>query len=445
MNMVDIILDKRYGKSLTDEQIHYWIDGITNKSIPDYQTSALLMAIVLNGMDDREMTTLTLAMAASGEQNDLSYVDGIPVDKHSTGGVGDKVTPLLLPLCATFGVQSVKLSGRGLGFTGGTVDKFESIEGFNIFVDVNDFPRLVKETGMVISGQTPDLAPADKILYALRDVTGTVDSIPLIASSIMSKKIAGGAKAIVLDVTCGQGAFMRTKEQAEELAKAMIKIGNLANRKTVAVITDMDQPLGRTCGNVLEMQEVCETFHGNGSADVVEVVCNLAAQMITLAGLNNGLEGDDLLLECAKRLTDGRAYEKYKELIRAQGGVLKDNGYPIYKEVPFEEMRVTAPVSGYISEIKADIIGKASVLLGAGRMVKTDNIDFGAGICFYAKVGAKVERGDVLCSLCRGSMASLAEDKLFEAMEMVIGAYVISDLKPEDRKPVISIIEPKLF
>lgn len=441
MNMVDIILDKRYGKSLSDEQIHFWIDGITNKSIPDYQTSALLMAIVLNGMDDREMTTLTLAMAASGEQNDLSYVEGIPVDKHSTGGVGDKVTPVLLPLCATFGVQSVKLSGRGLGFTGGTVDKFESIESFNVQVDVKDFPSLVKEHGMVISGQTPDLAPADKILYALRDVTGTVDSIPLIASSIMSKKIAGGAKVIVLDVTCGYGAFMKTPEQAEELANAMIRIGNLSGRKTVAVITDMNQPLGRTCGNVLEMQEVCEILHGKGSADVVDVICTLAAHMITLAECNNGMSTDEVKLECAKRLADGTAWEKFQELITAQGGMLKENGYPMYKEVPFEEMRVTSPEDGYITEIKADVIGKASVLLGAGRLTKADDIDFGAGICFYAKVGDKVQRGDVVCSLCRGSMQELTEDKIFDVMEMVMEAYSYSNEAPESSEAVIKIIE----
>ena len=227
MNMRDIIIAKRDKNSLTDEQIKFFVEGVTDGSIPDYQISALLMAIVLNGMDEREMTTLTLEMAASGSQMDLSYLEGVPVDKHSTGGVGDKITPVLLPLIATFGVETVKLSGRGLGFTGGTVDKFESIKGFNIEVDSKDFPRLVKETGMVISGQTPDLAPADKILYALRDVTGTVDSIPLIASSIMSKKIAGGAKVIVLDVTCGSGAFMKDYKMAKELAEAMIKIGKL--------------------------------------------------------------------------------------------------------------------------------------------------------------------------------------------------------------------------
>ena len=325
MNIVDIILDKRYGRELTDEQIAFFVKGVTDGSIPDYQVSALLMAIVLNGMNEREMTTLTMEMASSGKQNDLSYIDGIAVDKHSTGGVGDKVTPLVLPLCATYGVECVKLSGRGLGFTGGTIDKFESITGFDTSPDVASYNDLIDRCGIVISGQTPDLAPADKVLYALRDVTGTVDSIPLIASSIMSKKLAGGAGAIVLDVTCGSGAFMKTVERAEELAKAMINIGRLAGRPTVAIVTDMDQPLGYTCGNVLEMQEVYETLKGEGMTDVIEVVCTIASEMVTLAGKNNGLEGEELILDCAKRLTDGRAMEQYRKLILSQGGCLKES------------------------------------------------------------------------------------------------------------------------
>lgn len=441
MNIVDVILDKRYGRELSDEQIQYFVDGVTDKSIPDYQISSLLMAIVLNGMNDREMTTLTLAMAASGQQNDLSYVDGIPVDKHSTGGVGDKITPLVMPLCATFGVQSVKLSGRGLGFTGGTVDKFESIDGFQIEVPQEKFPELIKATGMVISSQTPDLAPADKVLYALRDVTGTVDSIPLIASSIMSKKIAGGAKAIVLDVTCGSGAFMKTPEQARELAEAMIKIGNLAGRKTVAVITDMDQPLGRTCGNTLEMMEVFETLIGKGAEDVVEVASVIAANMVELAGKNGDLSGDELIAECRNRLTNGKALEKYYELIISQGGKVLDNGAPVYKTRPFEEMRVTATESGYISAIKADIIGKASVMLGAGRLKKGDDIDYGAGISFYRKVGDKVSRGDVICSFSRGEDVSLGDDVLYDVMEYIMDAYEYSNVPVEKRSAIIDIIK----
>ena len=440
MNFVDIILDKRYGKALSDEQIDFFIKSVTDKTVPDYQVSALLMAIVLNGMTDREMTTLTMKMASSGDMNDLSYVDGIAVDKHSTGGVGDKITPIVLPLCATFGVPGVKLSGRGLGFTGGTVDKFESIKGFNVQVSSEDFPKYIEKSGMVISGQTPSLAPADKILYALRDVTGTVDSIPLIASSIMSKKIAGGAEAIVLDVTCGSGAFMKTIEDARKLAKAMISIGDLAGRKTVAVITDMDEPLGKAVGNVLEMQEVHEILLGRGSEDVIDVACALASQMITLAGKNEGMSIDVLNEECRKRIADGTVLSKYYELIISQGGNILPSGAPEYVEKPFEEMRVPATEEGYISGIKADVVGKASVLLGAGRMTKEDEIDYGAGICFYKKVGDKVRRGDVVCSLYRGESASLDDEKLFDVMEMVSDAITYSSEPVTPHKAVIDVI-----
>lgn len=440
MNIVDIILDKRYGRELSDEQIEFFVNGVTDKSIPDYQISALLMAIVLNGMNEREMTTLTLKMASSGEVNDLSYVDGIAVDKHSTGGVGDKVTPLVMPLCATFGVNTVKLSGRGLGFTGGTVDKFESIEGFDVQLASDRFPELINKIGMCISGQTPDLAPADKVLYALRDVTGTVDSIPLIASSIMSKKIAGGADAIVLDVTCGSGAFMKDKESARELAEAMIKIGNLAGKKTVAVITDMDQPLGRTCGNVLEMQEVFDTLTGKGAPDVVEVVCTIAAEMIMLAGKNDGMTMDELLVECTNRLLNGNALEKFFELIIAQGGEVNENGTLQFRDVPFESMRVLATEDGYVSSIDTELIGHASVQLGAGRLQKTDDIDYGAGIVFYAKVGTKVKRGDVICALCLGNASTISEERLWDVMEMVTDAYKYSPDVPEEHKPVIDVL-----
>ena len=440
MNIRDIIIDKRDKKSLTDEQIKFFVEGVTNKTIPDYQISALLMAIVLNGMDEREMTTLTLEMAASGSQMDLSYLEGVPVDKHSTGGVGDKITPILLPLIATFGVETVKLSGRGLGFTGGTVDKFESIKGFNVEVDSKDFPRLVKETGMVISGQTPDLAPADKILYSLRDVTGTVDSIPLIASSIMSKKIAGGAKVIVLDVTCGSGAFMKDYKMAKELAEAMIKIGNLAGRKTVAVITDMDQPLGRFCGNILEMQEVFDTVTGKGEEDVIEVVTELAFHLITLAGKDAGMSPEVLRSEIRARLADGTCYEKFKTLIKSQGGELSPSGYPVYVDKPFDAMHVNSPESGYVQRMRADLIGQASVLLGAGRLAKTDNIDYGAGIGFFVKTGDKVERGDSLCALYQGGDSNLPEERLFDAMDLILEAYEIGPNPPEKKAAILDVI-----
>ena len=440
MNMRDIIIAKRDKQSLTDEQIRFFISGVTDGSIPDYQISALLMAIVLNGMDEREMTTLTLEMAASGKQMDLSYLEGIPVDKHSTGGVGDKITPVLLPLIATFGVETVKLSGRGLGFTGGTVDKFESIKGFNIEVDSKDFPELVKKTGMVISGQTPDLAPADKILYSLRDVTGTVDSIPLIASSIMSKKIAGGAKAIVLDVTCGSGAFMKDYAMAKELAEAMIRIGNLAGRRTVAVITDMDQPLGRFCGNILEMQEVLNTVTGKGEEDVIEVVTELAFHLITLAGKDAGMSSEVLREEIRQRLSDGSCFEKYKELITSQGGVLNASGSPVYVDTPFDCMHVNSPDAGYVQSVRADLIGQASVLLGAGRLSKTDSIDYGAGIGFFVKTGDRVERGDSLCALYQGAKSDLPEERLFDAMDLILEAYEIGPDKPSKKPAILGVI-----
>ena len=440
MNMRDIIIAKRDKQSLTDEQISFFVKGVTDGTIPDYQTSALLMAIVLNGMDDREMTTLTLEMAASGKQLELPYIEGIAVDKHSTGGVGDKITPILLPLIASFGVEVVKLSGRGLGFTGGTVDKFESIKGFNVEVDTKDFHQYVIKSGMVISGQTPDLAPADKILYSLRDVTGTVDSIPLIASSIMSKKIAGGAKGIVLDVTCGSGAFMKDYDMAKELAEAMIRIGNLAGRKTVAVITNMDEPLGRFCGNILEMQEVLNTVTGKGEEDVIEVVTELAYHLITIAGKDAGMSPEVLRGEIKARLSDGTCYEKYKELILSQGGEINSYGSPVYVDKPFDCMHVNSPDSGYVQSIRTDLIGQASVILGAGRLKKTDTIDYGAGIGFFAKVGDRVERGDSLCALYHGEKCEISEERLFDAMELILNAYVVGPEKPEKKPAILGVI-----
>lgn len=440
MSFKNIIEKKRYGYELSDEEIKEFINGATDGSIPDYQLSALLMAIVLNGMNDREMTTMTLAMADSGEREDLSFCEGIPVDKHSTGGVGDKVTPILLPLLATFGITSVKLSGRGLGFTGGTIDKFESIKGFNATVDSEDFPRLIKECGMVLSAQTPNLAPADKALYSLRDVTGTVDSIPLIASSIMSKKIAGGAKALVLDITCGSGAYMKTIERAEELANDMVNIGKLAGIKTVVVITDMDQPLGKTCGNTLEMQEVLETLTGKGAPDVIEVVCTIATELVILAGKDEGNSKEEIYAKCENRLKNGKALAKFIDLIASQGGEVTMTG-PVFREQPHEAMRVTSPVSGYIKSIKTDQLGNLSVKLGAGRVSKSDEIDYGAGICFYAKVGDKVRRGDVICSLCHGVNRNISEELLFDVMEQVYDCYEFSDKPVKPNKTIIKILD----
>ncbi len=430
--MRDIIAKKRYSESLTDEEIGFFVKGVTDGSIPDYQIAALLMAIVLNGMDDREMTTLTLEMANSGQRNDLSYLGSKAVDKHSTGGVGDKCTPLIMPLVASFGIKTVKLSGRGLGFTGGTVDKFESIENFNVSVDLKDFPKHIESDGMVISGQTPDLAPADKILYGLRDVTSTVDSIPLIASSIMSKKIAGGADAIVLDVTCGSGAFMKDLEQARALSEAMIKIGKLAGVEVTCVITSMDEPLGRNVGNVLEMMEVFETLQGDGQEDVIEVVTTLAANMVKLSDApEKDLPVEEIKELCKKRLSDGTALDYYDRLIIGQGGLIHSTGSPIYKEYPVDVMQITAQSSGYVSAIRADMIGNASVELGAGRLTKSDELDYGAGLTLVKKVGDKVERGETLCILYKGKTAVVDEDRLEKAAELVIDAFTVSEEKPD--------------
>ena len=444
MNIVDIILDKRYGRVLSDEQIRFFVKGVTDRSIPDYQASALLMAIVINGMNEREMTTLTMEMADSGEKNDLSFVGDVTVDKHSTGGVGDKITPIVMPLCNSFGVNIVKLSGRGLGFTGGTVDKFSSIEGFNIDIPKTKFPELVKSAGMVISGQTPDLAPADKILYSLRDVTGTVNSIPLIASSIMSKKIAGGADAIVLDVTTGSGAFMKTFEEARQIADAMIRIGRSTGRKTVAVITDMDQPLGRYCGNVLEMKEVYDTFRGRGEKDVIDVASVIASKMIKLAGKAEGLSDEELDKECRARLADGRALAEYIKLIRSQGGVVNEDG-PVYKDEPQLIYDVKAKTSGFVFSMKANEIGHCSVELGAGRLTKEDDIDFGAGIKILKKRGSAVREGDTLCSLYVGRNSGLLNkpEVVERIADRVRDAYEISFSRPMTIRPVIDVLGDK--
>lgn len=444
MNIVDIILDKRYGRELSDEQIRFFVRGITERSIPDYQTTALLMAIVLNGMNEREMSTLTLEMAASGEQNDLSFVGDVTVDKHSTGGVGDKITPLVMPLCSTFGVKTVKLSGRGLGFTGGTVDKFSSIEGFNIDIPKDDFPRLVEASGMVISGQTPDLAPADKVLYSLRDVTGTVKSIPLIASSIMSKKLASGADAIVLDVTCGTGAFMKTFEEARIIADTMIKIGRNAGRKMIAVITDMDQPLGNYCGNVLEMKEVHDTLRGRGAADVEDVASVIAANMVILARKTGGLSYNELKKECRKRLTDGSALKEYYKLLRSQGGKVDENG-PVYTDEPVEVYKVKADKSGFIFSIQTNELGHCSVALGAGRVTKDDDVDLGAGIRFMKKRGDAVLEGDTICTLYVGSNSKLKDDEetVKAIADRVLKAYNISTARPLGIRSVIDVVGDK--
>ena len=443
MNMLELIEKKRDGGVISKEEIQFFVDGVTDKSIPDYQVSAFLMAVLWRGMNDEETTDLTLAMANSGSICDLSDIPGVKVDKHSTGGVGDKVTPILLPIVASFGIPCVKLSGRGLGFTGGTIDKFESIEGFCTSVDPSEFKSKIEKYGLLLGGQTADLAPCDKYLYALRDVTGTVPSIPLIASSIMSKKIAGGSDAIVLDITCGSGAFMKDIDSARELARRMISIGKLAGKPVSCVMSSMEQPLGIMVGNILEMQEAVEVLRGRGREDVKSVVLTMAAEMLKMTEVGKGKSEDELKELCNQKLQNGEAFEKFGELVLSQGGMLQSDGSPVYVDCPFEVMTVYAEKDGYISKCDALAVGEASCLLGAGRMEKNDVIDMGAGIRLYKKIGDKVSRGDELYTMYTGTKAPVGEDRIDEALYRMEDAYEISDSAVSAPKEILDVISFK--
>lgn len=397
MRMVDVIAKKRDGKALTKEEIEYFVKGYTSGEIPDYQASSLAMAIYFQDMTDDERAHLTMAMVESGDQIDLSEIEGIKVDKHSTGGVGDTTTLVLAPLVAALDVPVAKMSGRGLGHTGGTIDKLEAVEGFHVEITEQDFINLVNKDKVAVIGQSGNLTPADKKLYSLRDVTGTVNSIPLIASSIMSKKIAAGADAIVLDVKTGAGAFMKTIEDSELLAHAMVKIGNNVGRNTMAIISDMSQPLGRAIGNGLEVKEAIETLKGEGPEDLTELVLTLGSQMVVLAKKAETLdEAKEKLLEV---IQNGKALEKFKVFLENQGGdgsVVEDLSKLPQAQYTFE---VKAQESGYVSHIVADEIGVASMLLGAGRATKDDIIDLAVGLVLNKKVGDKVEKGESLVTI----------------------------------------------
>jgi len=397
MRMVDLIEKKRDGKSLTKEEIDYIVTAYTEGSIPDYQMSALLMAIFYVDMTDEEITNLTLAMANSGEVIDLSSIEGIKVDKHSTGGVGDTTTLILAPLVASVGVPVAKMSGRGLGYTGGTLDKLEAIPGFKIELSEADFIRLVNESKVAVIGQSGDLAPADKKLYALRDVTATVSSIPLIASSIMSKKIAAGADAIVLDVTTGDGAFMKNLEDAKRLAQTMVRIGKLANRQTMAVISDMSQPLGEAIGNSLEVVEAIETLQGKGPKDLEEMCYALGSQMMVLAKKADSLEEARQLLEEA--LHSGKALEKFRQMITDQGGDASVIDDPSKILTAKYEVEVPAKTSGVVTKLVANELGIAAMMLGAGRKTKDEDIDHAVGIKLHKKVGESVTEGESLLTI----------------------------------------------
>lgn len=397
MRMVDVIEKKRDGKQLTGAEIQFIIDGYTNGTIPDYQVSAFLMAVFYQDMTDEEITNMTLAMAHSGEVVDLSSIKGIKVDKHSTGGVGDTTTLILAPLVASVGVNVAKMSGRGLGYTGGTIDKLEAIPGFEVELTEERFMELVNKTQVAVIGQSGDLAPADKKLYALRDVTATVNSIPLIASSIMSKKIAAGADAIVLDVTTGEGAFMKNIEDARRLAETMVRIGKLANRQTMAVISDMSQPLGEAIGNGLEVIEAIETLQGKGPEDLVEMCYALGSQMVVLAQKAQTLEEARALLEEA--LVSGKALAKFREMILNQGGDATVIDHPEKLDTAQYQFDLPARESGVVQKIVANEIGIAAMLLGAGRAMKEDTIDFGVGLKLHKKVGMPVEKGESLLTI----------------------------------------------
>ncbi|TWL65761.1 Pyrimidine-nucleoside phosphorylase [Bacillus licheniformis] len=397
MRMVDIITKKQNGEELTTEEIQFFIKGYTDGSIPDYQASALAMAIYFQDMTDRERADLTMAMVNSGETIDLSAIEGIKVDKHSTGGVGDTTTLVLAPLVAALDVPVAKMSGRGLGHTGGTIDKLEAIKGFHVELSKDEFIELVNRDKVAVIGQSGNLTPADKKLYALRDVTGTVNSIPLIASSIMSKKIAAGADAIVLDVKTGAGAFMKTDEDAVNLAKAMVRIGNNVGRQTMAVISDMSQPLGFAIGNALEVKEAIDTLKGEGPEDLTELVLTLGSQMVVLAKKAETLE------EAREKLIDvmknGKALQKFKDFLQNQGGDSSVADNP--EKLPQAAYKIDVPAkeAGVVSEIVADQIGVAAMLLGAGRATKEDKIDLAVGIMLRKKVGDAVEKGEPLVTL----------------------------------------------
>jgi pyrimidine-nucleoside phosphorylase len=428
MRAVDIIIKKRDKHELTREEIQYFVQAYADGEVADYQAAAWAMAVLLNGMNMRETTDLTLAMAQTGELLDLSDVVPVAVDKHSTGGVGDKTTLVVEPVVAACGLPVGKMSGRGLGFSGGTLDKMESIPGFRTDLTTEEFRNQLGDIGLVLTGQTADLAPADGKLYALRDVTGTVQSIPLIASSVMSKKIAGGATAIVLDVKVGKGAFMSTIEEAQSLAKAMVSIAKRADRKAVALISDMNQPLGFAVGNSLELKEAIETLHGKGPQDFREHCLEIAEQMLVLGGVTS----DEVLARsmAGKVLADGSAWERFKQLVIAQGGDVSYIDEP--SKLPEAKIieTVYSPRSGYLSEINARVVGETAVFLGAGRAKKEDSIDHAVGIVIHTKVGDWIEEGAPLFSLHIDR-----QDILDEARQLLLQAHQWSD-DPEQPLPL---------
>lgn len=423
MRMVDLIQKKKNGGVLVQEEINFIVRGYTNGDIPDYQVSALLMAIYFKGMNKKEIADLTLAYVNSGDIVDLSAITGIKVDKHSTGGVGDKVSLIVLPLVAGVGIPVAKMSGRGLGHTGGTIDKLESIEGFNIELSQEQFIFNVNHYKMAIVGQSANLTPADKKIYALRDVTATVDSIPLIASSVMSKKIACGAECIVLDVKVGSGAFMKSIDEARELANTMVEIGKLLNRKTIAVITDMSQPLGHEVGNANEIREAIEVLKGQGAEDITTVSLTIAAYMTVLGGAFSDF--NTAYKELKAIIQSGKAIDKLKQLVEIQGGNPQIIDDPHQLPQAKNHIEIKALSNGYVNSIEAESIGISAMLLGAGRKTKEDKIDYSAGITLVKKVGDKVKVGETLCVLHTNT------DNIKEIEIMAYNAFAIRDVEPK--------------
>lgn len=434
MRMVDLIIKKRDGEKLSKDEIKNIIDDYVAGKIPDYQISAFLMAVYFKGMDKEEQFALTDAMLNSGQQIDLTPIKGIKVDKHSTGGVGDKTSLVVAPLAASFGVKMAKMSGRGLGHTGGTLDKLEAIPGFKIEVSPEAFFKQVNEIGLAIIGQSSNITPADKKLYALRDVTGTIESTPLIASSIMSKKLASGADHIVLDVKVGKGAFMKDVDSARSLAKAMVEIGSLAKRDTVATLTDMSQPLGKAVGNTLEVIEAIDTLKGKGPKDFTELCTVLTAEILLIAKLAKSENEARQMVETA--IANGQGLQKLKEMITYQGGnqaVIDD-----YSLLPHAEEEISIEYLGeqevYISEIDALKIGEAAMLLGAGRMTKEDTIDYGVGVILEKKVGDKIKNGDILGYIYTNGKNTE------QAMQLIFDAFVVTDEEVEPHQIVLEVV-----
>lgn len=433
MNVYEIIDKKKRGLELNQTEIESLINGYVNNEIPDYQISAWLMAVYFQGMTDRELLALTNCMTKSGEIVDLSSIMGVKVDKHSTGGVGDKVTLVVAPIVAACGGKVAKMSGRGLGFTGGTIDKLEAIPGLKTALAEEDFFNMVNEIGLAVMGQSADIAPADKKLYALRDVTATVDSIPLIASSIMSKKLAAGSDKIVLDVTVGSGAFMKDKENAVQLAEKMVAIGNGAGKKTVAILTNMDVPLGKMVGNNLEVVEAIETLKGRGPEDLIAVVVEIASTMLYLAQIGTK---EECMKKVKRVIADGSALEKLKLMVERQGG---DGSYienPDQFEKAIYQHEIIANNSGYIGTMNTEECGKAAVLLGAGREVKDDPIDMTAGIKFNKKTGDAVKQGDIVAIAYSSS-----KEKLQQGVQKISDIYDIVDKRPQVVPEIIGYIE----